>query len=73
MKRYTKITSAENAQEDVFKDSVNNLKDDFDYVLSGLDRLNRSGNLSDSLSIIQELEEHLNDVIDEIASMVQEA
>lgn len=70
MKRYSRILSASEG-EDKFADAVSRLKDDFDFILSGLDTLERNGS-SASLSIADEFSNSMNDIILQITNELQE-
>lgn len=63
---------ASTATDDAFKDLIDNLKADFDYIVEGLDKLSRSGNsaISESISIGQSLQSNLDDFIAQIADKV---
>ena len=66
MKR--RIYSAEN-NDNIFDDALSDLKEDFDYVVSGLEKLSRSGaNASqDALAIIENISNDLSASISDIA------
>lgn len=63
---------ASTGTDDAFKDLIDNLKADFDYIVEGLDKLSRSGNsaISESISIGQSLQSDLDDFIAQIADKV---
>ena len=63
---------ASTATDDAFKDLIDNLKADFDYIVEGLDKLSRSGNsaISESISIGQSLQSNLDEFIVRIADKV---
>lgn len=63
---------ASTATDDAFKDLIDNLKADFDYIVEGLDKLSRSGNsaISESISIGQSLQSSLDEFIVQIADKV---
>lgn len=71
MKR--RVYSAEN-NDNIFDDALSNLKDDFDYVVSGLEKLGRSGaNASqDALAIIENISNDLSASISDIADRISE-
>lgn len=66
------ITCSEGSQdfEEVLKDNISYLKEDFDYIVSGIDRLARQDMQSQINSIIRDMEEFFDDVILQIASVV---
>lgn len=71
MKR--RVYSAEN-NDNIFDDALSNLKDDFDYAVSGLEKLGRSGaNASqDALAIIENISNDLSASISDIADRISE-
>ncbi len=70
MKRLSRISAAE--EDSKLQDTMNDLKEDFDYVLSGLDKLDRSGAeaQNNGLIIAEKLRDTLQDVIANIADSV---
>lgn len=74
MKRIKRIVAA--ASEDPINEhlesQIDTLKDDFDYILDGLDRLGRTGvnSSNDASAIAEKLQESLNNYIQEIADKV---
>ena len=74
MKRIKRIIAA--ASEDLINEhlesQIDTLKDDFDYILDGLDRLGRTGvnSSNDASAIAEKLQESLNNYIQEIADKV---
>lgn len=64
----SRIMAAESGESDRFDEMMSNLKDDFDYALSGLEKLSRQGanGRNDALMIGENLgnaiQQHLNDI-----------
>ena len=71
MKRLSRITSAE--EDSKLQDTISDLKDDFDYIISGLDKLDRSGAeaSNDGLIIAEKLRDTFQEVISNIAEGVE--
>lgn len=70
MKRLRRPISAAEATEDTrLDDAMDSLKDDFDYILSGLEKLGRSGaaEMNDGLVIAEKLSDTFQTVIAQIA------
>ena len=67
------IMSAEDVS-DSLKDKLDTIKDDFDYLMSGIEKLGRSGaNMSKEAEIIAEnLASGIQDRIAEVAAQIQE-
>lgn len=76
MKRMIRSSSAIRAAEDTTDDrldtALSDLKDDFDYIISGLEKLGRAGanSTNDALAIAETLSNNIQDTIDQIASVV---
>lgn len=67
MKRLNKITSAE-GDDSKLVIAIDDLKDDFDFIVSGLEKLDRSGaeDSNNGLVIAERLQSVFQDVISEI-------
>lgn len=67
------IMSAEEISDNL-KDKLATIKDDFDYLMSGIEKLGRSGaNMSKEAEIIAEnLASDIQDSINEVAARIQE-
>lgn len=67
------IMSAEEISDNL-KDKLATIKDDFDYLMSGIEKLGRSGaNMSKEAEIIAEnLASSIQDRIAEVAAQIQE-
>ena len=67
---YKYISAAE--AEDPIQDLVDNLEDDFDYIIAGLDRLARMGNEGKQTrqEVVTKLQGAFNAVINEIGGVV---
>lgn len=68
------IVGAEDTMDERLDNALSDLKDDFDYIISGLEKLGRNGaNSSNSaLAISETLSNNLQSVIDSIADAVTE-
>lgn len=71
MKRLKSIQAAEDGNSKL-QDTIEGLKDDFDYIISGLDKLDRSGAeaSNNGLIIAEGLQSSLQEVIEKIAENV---
>ena len=54
----------------MFKDRMDQLKDDFDYIQSGLDKLNRSGMSNEADNIINNLGMQFQSIIADVADQI---
>lgn len=71
--RFNNINAAEEISDNL-KDKLATIKDDFDYLMSGIEKLGRSGaNMSKEAEIIAEnLASSIQDRIAEVAAQIQE-
>lgn len=71
--RLNNINAADDIS-DTLKDKLDTIKDDFDYLMSGIEKLGRSGsNMSKEAEIIAEnLSSDIQDSINEVAARIQE-
>lgn len=54
----------------IFNDKMDQLKDDFDYIQSGLDKLNRSGMTNEADTIINNLGMQFQSIIADVADQI---
>lgn len=71
MKRLNTIKAAEEGDSKL-QDAMTSLKDDFDYLLSGLEKLDRSGaeSSNDGLIIAEQLSQSIQQHIENIAEKI---
>jgi hypothetical protein len=69
MKKF--ITGSEDMQdnEDLLKDSLSTLKDDFDYIVAGIERAGRQGKYSEVMLILTDIEESFDAAISNISDL----
>lgn len=69
MKKF--ITGSEDMQdnEDLLKDSLSTLKDDFDYIVAGIERAGRQGKYSEVMLILTDMEESFDAAISNISDL----
>lgn len=74
-KRYRYITTAESTEaSELVQDKLKSIKDDFDYIIDGVDKLSRQGQeTKDTLAILDSLESSLSEITAEIAKYIVEA
>lgn len=70
MKRIIRCAD-ENSREDLINDKISDVKDDFDFVLSGTDKLIRSGNLDDAESIVDALSDDIQNILTILAGKIE--
>lgn len=69
MKRLRAVTAAAESENSKLQDMLGNLKEDFDYIMLGLEKLDRTGSSesNDGLIIAEGLSDTLQSVVSEIA------
>ena len=60
----------EDDKDAIFKDKMDQLNDDFDYIQSGLEKLNRSGMTNEADTIINNLGMQLQSIIADVADQI---
>ncbi len=70
MKRY--ISSAEKSEDTRLADMIDQLEDDFDYIISGLEKLDRSGHeiRESGIELANVIGEQLNTITSQIADII---
>lgn len=76
MKRLSKVTAAADNTEDTrVADKLKQLSDDFDYIQSGIEKMNRASDefaVNDILAILDELDAGIQNTIEIIANKLAE-
>lgn len=76
MKRLSKVTAAADNTEDTrVDDKLKQLSDDFDYIQSGIEKMNRASDefaVNDILAILDELDAGIQNTIETIANKLAE-
>ena len=62
--------ASEDDKDAIFKDKMDQLKDDFDYIQSGLEKLNRSGMTNEADTIINNLGMQFQSIIADVADQI---
>lgn len=62
--------ASEDDKDAIFKDKMNQLNDDFDYIQSGLEKLNRSGMTNEADTIINNLGMQFQSIIADVADQI---
>jgi hypothetical protein len=66
-----RIISATTEEKDTrLDDALSILKDDFDYCIAGMEKLGADGKIDDALSVTDELNNGINNIINKIAKLV---
>ena len=74
MKKMSRICSSDESQslEDTLDDKISDLKEDFDYLISGLETLGRrdAGSIRSAISTLNSLGASIQDYISDVAEMI---
>lgn len=52
------------------KDMISDIKDDFDYILSGIERLDRTGSSGDALTLAETISNQFHTLVMDIADKI---
>ena len=72
MKNYKKSIMSAEEIEDRISSLMDICEDDFDYAVSGIEKLQRIGRSQDAMKLLSELDGVLNELIERIGSAVSE-
>lgn len=64
------IAAAAEEKDTRLDDALSILKDDFDYCIAGMEKLGADGKIEDALSVTDELNNGINNIINKIAKLV---
>ena len=64
------IAAAVEEKDTRLDDALSILKDDFDYCIAGMEKLGADGKIEDALSVTDELNNGINNIINKIAKLV---
>ena len=67
MKRYIKNAEEPSTKEDLLSDNLDQLKDDFDFAISGIEKLAADGNIDRALELVNTTSAMINGAIEDIA------
>ncbi len=70
MKKYIRTAQEPSPKEEVLKDDIDQLKDDFDYAMSGIEKIAADGDVDTASEIVRSLSEMINASVEEIAENI---
>lgn len=70
MKRYIRSAEESVNKEDILRDSIATLKDDFDFAVSGIEKLATDGDVNGAMEKVNALSSMLNSAINDIAGNI---
>lgn len=71
-RRRRSITAAENNEDTRVADTIDILKDDFNFAIDSFDKMARSGQVNEALEIMSQLSQSLNEAIQDAAQSITE-
>lgn len=76
MKRKLKITAADGdiraKDDETLENELSNIEDDFDYIVAGIEKLQRDGNIGFALDVCGHLNQAFTQIIEEIVDSISE-
>ena len=72
MKRFKKIVASSESEDTRIKDLSSDLKDDFDYILDGIDMLDRNGRINEGIDVCTAISDSLQTYVRQIADILQD-
>lgn len=63
---------AANDGDSKLQDMISDLKDDFDYILSGIERLDRTGSSGEALTLAEDMSSQFRMLVSDIADKIAE-
>lgn len=73
MKRYIKNAQEPTTKEDTLSDLISALKDDFDFALSGIEKIAADGDVDRAIELVSTTSAMINGAIDDIAEDIASA
>lgn len=70
MKKYIRTAQEPSPKEEVLKDDIDQLKDDFDYAIYGIEKIAADGDVDKASEIVRSLSEMINASVEEIAENI---
>lgn len=70
MKKYIKNAEEPTSKEDQLKDAMMQLKDDFDFAVSGLEKLAADGDIEEAIELVSTTSAMINGAIEEILEKI---
>ena len=67
MKRYIRNAQEDETKEDQFRDALGMLKDDFDFAISGIEKIAADGNIDRAIELVSTTSAMINGAIEDIA------
>ena len=73
MKRYIKNAEESSTKEDLLNESLDQLKDDFDFAMEGIEKIAADGNIDRALELVNTTSAMINGAIEDIAEDIARA
>ena len=66
MKRYIRSDKEPQNKEDILSDALSALKDDFNFAISGIEKIAADGDLDSAIELVESASSLINDVINTV-------
>lgn len=73
MKRYIRSAAEPDSKEEILRDEIDALKDDFDFAISGIEKLAADGNIGNAMEQVEALSAMINGSVGEIAEDIAQS
>ena len=73
MKRYIKNAEESSTKEDLLNESLDQLKDDFDFAMEGIEKIAADGDIDRALELVNTTSAMINGAIEDIAEDIARA
>lgn len=73
MKRYIKSAENSSSKEDLLTEAIDKLQDDFDFAISGIEKLAADGNIDKAIELVSTTSQMINGAVEEMAENISSA
>lgn len=73
MKRYIKSAENSSSKEDLLAEAIDKLQDDFDFAISGIEKLAADGNIDKAIELVSTTSQMINGAVEEMAENISSA
>ena len=70
MKRYIRNAESASSKEDLLAEAIDKLQDDFDFAISGIEKLASDGNIDKAIELVSTTSQMINGAVEEMAENI---
>ena len=70
MKRYIRNAENSSSKEDLLAEAIDKLQDDFDFAISGIEKLASDGNIDKAIELVSTTSQMINGAVEEMAENI---